>query len=380
MLDLGAENGLFAGEVRAAIEGVLASQQYINGPAVRAFEAELSAELGDLHAIAVSSGTDALTCALMAAGIGPGDEVIVPTLTFFASAGCVHRVGATPVFVDIDPRTFNLDPQRVADAVTKKTKAILPVHLFGQCAEMDQINGIATEHGLVVIEDAAQAIGATYKDRPAGGLGLAGCLSFYPTKNLGGFGEGGMVLTRDESFAEVCRQLRVHGQSSQYLHERIGANFRMDTIQAAILRVKLKYLDEFTTRRRRNAARYDELLADAPVECPLIEDHNKCVYHQYSILCDRRDDLRAHLSEHRIGSGVYYPVPLHRQPCFSHLGARATGGLSASAGADKLPVAPGAFPIAERVCERVLSLPVHPMLTDDDLIAVARCIHSFYGT
>jgi len=363
MLDLESENELFADEVRAAVEAVLDSRQYVNGPAVAEFEAKMAARFGIAHAIGVSSGTDAILCALMAAGIGPGDEVIVPTFTFFATAGCVHRAGATPVFVDIDPRTFNIDPARVAEAVTTKTRAIIPVHLFGQCAEMDEINEIAARGDLVVIEDAAQAIGATYKDRPACGLGLAGCLSFYPTKNLGGFGEGGMILTRDEAFAELCRRLRVHGESKRYVHERIGANFRMDTMKAAILLVKLKYLNEFTTRRRNNAAKYDTLLDGAPVERPLVRDYNACVYHQYSILCERRDELAAHLKEHGVGCGVYYPIPLHRQPCFGHLGAD-----------------PDAFPNTDRVCERVLSLPVHPMLTDDDLSYVAECIHAFYGT
>jgi dTDP-4-amino-4,6-dideoxygalactose transaminase len=260
MLDLKAEYRLFRDEVRAAVDGVLESQHFIGGPAVGELESALAAHSGVKHAIAISNGTDALLCTLMALGIGLGDEVILPSFTFFATAGTVARLGAKPVFVDIDPRTFNIEPGLIEKVVTGKTRAIIPVHLFGQCADMDAINEVAQRHKFKVVEDAAQAIGAKYKGRPAGTLGDFASLSFYPTKNLGGFGEGGVIFTNDEHHAIVCRQLRNHGESQRYHHDRIGGNFRLDTMKAAILLVKLKRLDEFTRRRRQNAAQYDKLL------------------------------------------------------------------------------------------------------------------------
>ncbi len=361
MLDMPRELPPFRAQILAAVTAVIESGKYINGPDVAEFEKRMARRIGVRHAVAVSSGTDALLCALMAAGVGPGDEVIVPTFTFFATGGCVARLGAKPVFVDVDRRTFNIDPSRVADAVTPRTKAILPVHLFGQCAELDSLNTMAREHGLTVIEDAAQAIGAAYRGRPAGALAHAACLSFYPTKNLGGFGEGGMILTDDPAFDALCRQLRNHGQSGEYLHERIGGNFRLDTLKAAILNVKLDFVDEFNARRQRLAAQYDELLQDAAVETPFVHSHNASVFHQYTILCDRRDELRAHLRERGVASGVYYPVPLHRQPCFAYL-----------------EPADGAAPVADAICRRVLSLPVHPMLSDEDAAFVSEAITRFY--
>lgn len=362
MLDLKTEYGLFADEIRAAVNTVLESQYFIGGPAVAKLEAELAERTGAGHAVAVSSGTDALLCAMMALEIGSGDEVILPTFTFFATAGTVARLGATPVFVDIDPRTFNLDPSAVEAAINDRTRAILVVHLFGQCAEMDAINTLAKRHGLKVIEDAAQAVGATYRDRQACTLGDVACVSFYPTKNLGGFGEGGMILTGDEALAKIAAQLRNHGESSRYVHQRVGGNFRFDTMKAAILRVKLGYLEEFTRRRRSNAAEYNERLADAPVTTPFVETHNVHVYHQYSILTDRRDELATFLRERGVGSGVYYPIPLHRQPCFEREGAEA-----------------GSLPVAEATCERILSLPVHPMLTSEDIEYVCACVHEFHA-
>jgi dTDP-4-amino-4,6-dideoxygalactose transaminase len=361
MLDLHGEYRLFADEVRAAVDAVLESQQFIGGPAIGELEDGLCRRLGVGHAIAVSSGTDALICAMMALGIGHGDEVILPSFTFFATAGAVTRVGATPVFADIDPQTFNLDPAQIEQRITGKTKAIIAVHLFGQCAEMDAINAIAKRGRLSVIEDAAQAIGATYHGRHAGTLGDAACLSFYPTKNLGGFGEGGMVFINDEALAGVARQLRNHGESQRYVHQRVGGNFRLDTMKAAILLVKLAYLDRFNARRRENAARYDALLADVPVTTPYVPNHNEAVYHQYSILCDRRYDLMAHLREQGVSSGVYYAVPLHLQPCFASLGYRR-----------------GSLPVTERTCERIMSLPCHPMLTDEDGAYVASAIRAFF--
>jgi dTDP-4-amino-4,6-dideoxygalactose transaminase len=374
MLDLRGEYALFREEIRAAVDSVLESQQFIGGPAITELEEAFRTRYGVGHAVAVSSGTDALLCTLMALGIGPDDEVIVPSFTFFATAGTVWRVGAKPVFVDIDPRTFNLDATKVEPLVTSRTRAIMAVHLFGQCAEMDAINAVAARHRLRVIEDAAQAIGATYHGRFAGKLSDVACLSFYPTKNLGGFGEGGMILTDDGELAAVARQLRNHGESQRYHHDRVGGNFRLDTMKAAILLVKLRYLDEFTRRRRHNAARYGELLSGHPetplphrgrgqgegVTTPYVPEGHGPVYHQYSILCDRRDELAGFLRDRGVGTGVYYPVPLHRQRCFASLG-----------------YGPGSLPITEQTCSRILSIPCHPMLTDDDVRYVASCIREF---
>ncbi|MBI1827143.1 MAG: DegT/DnrJ/EryC1/StrS family aminotransferase [Planctomycetes bacterium] len=387
MLDLKAEYGLMRERIRAVVDEVLESQHHIGGPAIAKLEEAIAKRIGVEHAIAISSGTDALLCALMAIEVGPGDEVIVPSFTFFATAGVVHRLGASPKFVDIDPGTFNIDPRGIEAAISKRTKAIMPVHLFGQCADMKAINTIAKKHGVRVIEDAAQAIGAKQDGRHAGTFGDLACLSFYPTKNLGGFGEGGMILTNNEKLGTLCKQLRTHGESTRYHHERVGGNFRLDTMKAAILLVKLDYLDEFTRRRRHNAARYDELLGKVQsskfeiqrkeatgqqgneairqqgdaLSTPFVASGNVHVYHQYSILCDRRDELAAYLRDRGIGTGVYYPVPLHLQKCFTHLGYK-----------------PGSLPITEQSCTRILSLPCHPMLTEDDLQNVASCIAEFH--
>jgi len=360
MLDLAAEFAIFGDKIRSVVNEVLESQYFIGGPAIAEFESAMSRRTGVGHAIAVSSGTDALLCALMTLCIGPGDEVILPAFTFFATGGVVARVGATPVFADIDERTFNLDPTSVEAAVTSRTKAIMVVHLFGQCGEMDAINEIARRHRLKVIEDAAQAIGATYHGRQACTLADMACLSFYPTKNLGGFGEGGMVLTSDEALGTVARQMRVHGESSRYHHERVGGNFRLDTMKAAILSVKLDTFDEFTVRRRANARRYDELLADVDVVTPYVPEGHEPVYHQYSILCDRRDDLVTYLRERGVQSGIYYPVGLHLQKCFESLGYRR-----------------GSLPVTERICDRIVSLPCHPMLMEEDVAFVAGCVETF---
>jgi dTDP-4-amino-4,6-dideoxygalactose transaminase len=362
MLDLKAEYRLLAEEVRAAVEEVLASGHYIGGPAVAAFEEAMARRIGTTHAIAVSSGTDAILCVLMALGIGPGDEVIGPSFTFFATAGCVARLGATPVFVDIDARTFNVDPAGIEAAITPRTKALMPVHLYGQCADMDPIAEIARRRGLAVIEDAAQAIGAGYKGRYAGTLGDAACLSFYPTKNLGGFGEGGMILTDDDKLASLCRQLRTHGESQRYHHDRVGGNFRLDALKAAILRVKLNYLDRFTRRRREIARQYDESLGTTSVAVPLVPPGHEPVYHQYTVQSDRRDPLQQFLQERDVASAVYYPVPLHVQKCFE--------GVSACR---------AMLPVTEKLSERVLSLPCHPMMTDEDVAHVASCVRRFDG-
>ncbi|MCC7291075.1 MAG: DegT/DnrJ/EryC1/StrS family aminotransferase [Phycisphaerales bacterium] len=363
MLDLHAEFAVFGEQIKAAVHRVLESQQFIGGPDIAELEKQVAAKLGIADAVAVSNGTDALLCALMALGIGHGDEVIVPTFTFFATAGCVHRVGAKPVFVDIDPKTFCMDAHRVRAAVTSRTKAIMPVHLYGQCADMDALRAIAREHRLVVIEDTAQAIGARQGDEVAGSMSDLGCLSFYPTKNLGGFGEGGMILSTNVDRANLCRRLRNHGQSQQYLHDVVGGNFRLDTLKAAILLVKLPHWEKFTQQRRESASMYDALLKGAPVTPPHLAPRNTHVYHQYTILCDRRDELMAFLKSRDILTAVYYPVPLHRQPCFAYLNCRCED-----------------FPVAEDASLRVLSLPVHPMLTEEEINRVAGGIHDFYGT
>ncbi len=362
MLDLQAGFRLIEPAVRAAIDSVLNSQRFVGGEEIGALERALAEKLGVDHAVAVSSGTDALLCALMSLNIKPGDEVILPAFTFFASAGSIARLGARPIFVDIDERTFNLNPACVEAAITRKTRAIMVVHLFGQCADMNAINDIAQRRNLSVIEDAAQAIGATQDDRHACSLGTMGCLSFYPTKNLGGFGEGGMVLTNDPERAMRARQLRNHGETGRYVHEHVGGNFRLDTMKAAILLVKLAHLDDFNEKRRANARLYDELLSTTDVTIPFVASENRHVYHQYSILCDRRDELAAFLKERGIDTGVYYPVPLHRQRCFDDLGYSA-----------------GDLAVTERTCQRILSLPVQPMLTADDIRYVTGAIHEFFG-
>lgn len=363
MLELRREYALFRDEVRAAIDEVLEGGQYILGPAVTNFEKALAERIGTPHALTISNGTDALLCAMMALGVGRGDEVILPAFTFFATAGTVARLGATPVFVDINPKTFNLDSECVEPAITPRTKAIVAVHLFGQCAEMDALQSIACRHDLKIIEDAAQAIDARYNGRNAGSLGDIACFSFYPTKNLGGFGEGGLIATDNAALFERCRQLRNHGESTRYHHEQVGGNFRLNSIQCAILQVKLKYLAEFTRKRRANAAKYDALLGDAGVTVPFVPVGHEPVYHQYSILSERRDELVTHLKENGIGSGIYYPVPLHLQKCFSELGYR-----------------PGSLPITEDACRRILSLPCHPMLEVEDIEYVAQCVRRFHET
>lgn len=363
LVDLEGEYSECDAEVRRAVEEVLTSRQFIGGPAVAQLESELADYCQCRHAVAVGTGSDALLLALMAVGVGSGDEVITSPFTFFGTAGSIARVGAKPVFVDIEPDTFNIDAAKLEAAVTERTKAILPVHLFGQCAEMNEIMHTAERHGLAVVEDAAQAIGATQRGCRAGSFGHIGCLSFYPTKNLNTVGEGGMILTSDGGLAQRCQQLRNHGETSRYHHAMIGGNFRLDTIKAAVLRVKLRSLDRLTAARRRHAADYGELLANCNVSCPLVRDYNESVFHQYSILVDDRDGLQARLSDAGIGSGVYYPVPLHRQECFAYLGYRQ-----------------GEFPGAELVADRILSIPVHPFLTDDEIRLVAKEIRLFVDT
>lgn len=360
LLDLAAQAKSVEAEVKEAVLRVLDSQRYVLGPEVEALEGEIAAYCGVGHGVAVRNGSDALVMSLMALGIGPGDEVIVPTFTFFATAGGVARVGAKPVFVDVLPDTFNIDPRAVAAAVTSKTRAIMPVHLYGQCADMDGLMEIARRHKLAVVEDAAQAIGARRNDRGVGSYGTAATLSFYPTKNLSAVGEGGMILTNDGDFAARLRAFRNHGQTGVYEHAWIGGNFRLDGVQGAALRVKLRRLPAWNDGRRRNASQYDSGLKGATVVTPPAEECSYHVYHQYTIRSPRRDALRDHLKSAGVDSGVYYPLPLHLQPCFAYLGYKK-----------------GALPVAEKASQEVLSLPIFPEMTQEQQDHVIATIRAF---
>ena len=365
LLDLEAQYRPIRDEILRALTRVADSQRFILGPEVEALERDLAAQLEVDHAIGVSSGTDALIVALMALGIGPGAEVITSTYSFFATAGAVARLGATPVFVDIDRVTFALDPAAVARAASPRTRAILPVHLYGLSADLDAIGEIAARLGVPVIEDAAQAIGALHHGRPVGGIGTVGCFSFFPSKNLGAFGDGGMVTTNDAALAQQVRLLRNHGAEPKYVHARIGGNFRLDALQAAVLRVKLPHLSNWSGARRRNADRYRALIEeygltdvlDVPVEPPGLTH----IYNQFVVRGPSRDGLRAHLAAAGIGTEIYYPVPFHRQPCFKHLGR-----------------ASDAFPVADRAAATSLALPIYGELTADQQRHVVRSVASFY--
>ena len=367
LLDLKAQNAPLRDEILAAIARVCDSQRFIMGPEVDALEHELAAMLGVRHTVAVSSGTDALLVALMALGISRGDEVITSPFSFFASAGAIARLGATPLFVDIDVATYNVDAGRIGAAITPRTKAILPVHLFGLPADMGPIADAASRAGIPIVEDAAQAIGATYKGQPAGGIGACGCFSFYPSKNLSAFGDAGLVTSNDHELAERVRRLREHGMEPKYHHSMIGGNFRMDALQAAILRVKAPHLPAWSGARRENATRYRTLFRDAgltdhitlPVEPP--DRHH--IFNQFVIRAARRDDLRAHLTERGIGTEIYYPVPLHLQACFGYLGHRR-----------------GDFPEAERAAAECLALPIYGELTLAQQRVVVGAIAEFVET
>jgi dTDP-4-amino-4,6-dideoxygalactose transaminase len=364
LLDLASQYLPIRNEIRRAIDEVCDQQALILGPHVEKFERSLASYCGTKFAIGVSSGTDALLCALMALGIKPGDEVIVPAFTFFATAGCVARLGAIPVFADIEPETFNLSPESVKSKLSEKTKAILPVHLFGQIAAMEAINEIAKPRGIPVLEDAAQAIGAKRGESRACSLGIAGCLSFYPTKNLGAFGDAGAICTDDENLAETCRLLRVHGSAHTYHHKLIGGMFRLSAIQAAVLSVKLKYLEGWHTARREHAALYNRLLADSGgrITIPFVEKNNWSIYNQYVIRVPNRDAVKQTLADKGIGSAIYYPIPLHLQECFAYLGHHA-----------------GDFPEGEKACQEVLALPIYPELTDKEIEYVAEELLTVVG-
>jgi dTDP-4-amino-4,6-dideoxygalactose transaminase len=360
LIDLTTQFDGIQDDLREALDRVVSSRCFILGPEVEALEREIAAYCGVTNGIGVSSGSDALVTSLIALGIGPGHEVIVPAFTFFATAGSVARVGARPVFVDIEAGTFNMNPEALARVITKRTRAIIPVHLYGQCADMDAIGQVADARGIPVIEDAAQVIGATYKDRSACSMGKLGIVSFYPTKNLSGIGEAGMVLTDDETFAERLRSIRNHGQTGIYEHEWIGGNHRMDAIQAAVLRLKLPKLDQWTEMKRAIAARYDEALTDSCVIPPVVREDCRHVYSLYTVRCKRRDDLRKHLAEAGIGAGIYYPMPLHLQPCFAYLGHTC-----------------GDFPVAEQACTQVLSLPVFAGMSTEQQDYVIDTVRAF---
>ncbi len=363
LLDLTAQYAAIEQDVRRAVAPLLRSQKFVLGEAVRECERRVAHYCGSAHGVGVSSGTDALLVALMAEGVGPGDEVVTTPFSFFATAGVVARLGATPVFADIDPATLNIDPAQVERRITKRTKVLMPVHLFGRMADMDPIMDMAERHGLVVIEDAAQAIGAEYRGRRAGSIGHYGCFSFFPTKNLGAFGEGGMVVTNDVARAERVAALRVHGQTGEYMHDWVGGNFRLDALQAAVVQAKLPWLDGWTEARGANARRYSELFADSAlggdprVELPCTADPpgGRQVFNQYVLRVPNRDSVRRRLAQAGIGTGVYYPVPLHLQPCFAELGGKE-----------------GDCPASERAADGALALPVYPELAEEAIETVAR--------
>ena len=364
LLDLEAQYRPLRSDILTAITRVCDSQRFIMGPEIESLETELGSLIGVRHAIAVSSGTDALLLALMALDIKAGDEVVTSTYSFFATAGAVVRVGAKPVLVDIDPATFNLDPAQVAVAVTPRTKAILPVHLFGLSADLDPIMEVAARTGIPVIEDAAQAIGATYRSRPVGGIGAFGCFSFFPSKNLGAFGDAGLLTTEDAALAARARLLRTHGMQPKYFHHLVGGNFRMDTLQAAVLRVKAPHLAAWTAGRRANAAHYRDLFhaagLDDLVSLPVEPADRTHIFNQFVIRAPERDALKRHLDEQGIGNEIYYPVPFHLQPCFADLGYRR-----------------GDFPHAERAADDSLAIPVYGELTAAQQETVVSAIGQF---
>ncbi len=374
LLDLHRQYQQIREEILAAVERVCASQQFVLGAEVDALEREMAAFTGASAAVGCASGTDALWLALLAAGVQPGDAVITTAFSFFASASAIVRAGARPVLVDVDPGTLNLDPERVKARLqaggSYKIRALLPVHLYGQCADMDRLQRIADEFQLSIIEDAAQAIGAKWRDRSAGSLGAVAAFSFYPTKNLSAYGEAGLVTTRDLNLAEHMRKLRNHGSPRRYHHEEVGWNCRMDAIQAAILRVKLPHVESWNQQRRQRAATYDRLLAaaglvskkDSPVRLLQTSPHAFHVFHQYVIRAHRRDELRKFLGDRKIGTEIYYPVPLHLQPCFAYLGYSA-----------------GDLPESERAAREVLALPMFPELTEAEQKCVVESIAEFYS-
>ena len=361
-IDLKIQHEKIGKELKSAVGGVIDSQHFILSDCVHKLEAEIAQKSGAKYAIGLASGSDALLLSLEAVGIGEGDEVITTPFTFFATAGAVSRLGAKPVFVDIDPETFNLDVNKIKDKITSKTKAIIPVHLFGLCCDMEPLLKLAKEKSLFVIEDAAQAYGSEYQGRQAGSMGDAGCFSFYPTKNLGGAGDGGMLVTSSDAVAEKVKVLRDHGSRKKYYHDVVGMNSRLDEIQAAILLVKMKYIDGWNALRQKHAEEYNEGLKGLPLKTPFVPKGYKHIYHLYSILTQKRDALMEFLLKNGVGAAVYYPLPLHLQACYKELGYRK-----------------GDFPVCERTAEQVLSLPMFPELTGEEKKYVISNIKDFFG-
>lgn len=367
LLDMKALHKPVRDEILAEVTRVIDSNAFIMGEDVKLLEKAIAEYSGVPYAIGCASGSDALLLALMAAGVGHGDAVLTTPFTFFATAGSIVRAGATPVFVDIDPATYNIDPVQLRETLhrTPRAKAVMPVHLYGGCADMDPILEAARSRGCAVIEDGAQAIGAEYLGRPAQSIGDIGCISFFPSKNLGGFGDGGMVMTKDEATAKRLSALRVHGAAKKYFHDWVGLNSRLDSLQAAVLRVKLKYLDVETTGRQKHADRYREILGAAglPIVLPQPAPYQtRHVYNQFIIRAPRRDELKAWLQENGVGTEIYYPLSLHQQVCFQDLGYRA-----------------GDFPESERAAREVLALPVHSAMPDQDIEYVCEMIRAFYA-
>ncbi len=362
LLDLKAQYATIKDQILVQVTEVLDSQICIGGPRIKELEKHVAAVSDCRFAVGVSSGTDAILNCLMSLGIGPGDEVVTTPFTFFATVGCIVRAGAKPVFVDIDPRTFNLDPNQIDSVLTNRTRAIMPVHLFGQMADMDPIVAIAEQHNLAVIEDAAQSISSTYKHKKAGSIGTCGTFSFFPSKNLGGIGDGGMIVTNDEELNEMLLLMRDHGSKPKYFHKYVGGNFRLDPIQAAALLVKLPHLDAWSAARRRHAEFYNQKFADCDIATPTIHPDCVSIYNQYVIRVPRRDALFEHLQKNHIGCAIYYPVPLHMQECFATLKYRE-----------------GDFPESEKAAQEVIALPVYPELTEAMQDYVAETVLSFYS-
>lgn len=366
LCDLRAQHDNIRDELRAAIDEVVDGQAYIMGPQVAELERQVAKYSGAQHAIGVSSGSDALLLSLLALDVGPGHEVITTPFTFFATVGAIVRLGARPVFVDVDPISYNLNPHAIQAAITPRTKAIIPVHLFGQTADMDPVLKVAKERGVAVVEDAAQAIGARYKGRMAGAMADVGCYSFFPSKNLGGMGDGGMVVTSDAKLADKMRMLRTHGAKKKYFHALVGGNFRLDTMQAAVLLVKLRYLDEWNDARRQNAARYVEMITGAGLDgMELPREMPGChhVYNQFIVRSTRRDRVLEVFKQRQIGSAVYYPWPMHLQECFKNLGHKE-----------------GDFPEAERACRETCALPMFPELAVEQQEAVVQALGEVFGS
>ena len=375
-LDLKAQYATLREEILPVVEAVFESQYFVGGPAVKQLEEAVASYSGTAGAVGMSSGTDALLCALMVLEIGQAapacrtgaacsgcDEVITTAFSFFATPGSIWRAGARPVFVDIDPVTFNIDPSKIEAAITERTKAIMPVHLYGQLADMEAINAIARRHGLRVIEDAAQSIGAERNGTRAGAFGDIGCFSFYPSKNLGGAGDGGMCVASDGELLEKLAWFRNHGMNPKYYHKYVGGNFRLDTLQAAVLLIKLKRLEAWSAARRAIAAKYDAAFADLePVRTPVIAEANTSIFNQYVVRVPRRDELMAFLKDNGVGCDIYYPLSLHKQECFRDLGYQA-----------------GDFPVAEQAEREVIALPIYPELTDEQVAHVAATVKRFYA-